>query len=357
MISPVLSPDETLVVADTSVEVSVRGKWIRFPALNVNGNTIVARGKWLKVAFVLDEEWLESELENPEACVQRLKEYGVHGLRADIFTFSQKLPATLPKYSYPTEWDSVAAIRLISFKDWWEKLPQVSRKNVRRSQKRGVVVQVRELDDELIRGIVELNNDSPVRQGRIFTHFGKSFDQVKKDQSSFRDRNDFICAYVGNGLIGLLKIIYRGEVAAILELLPKASQQDKRPANALIARAVELCEAKGVSYITYGMFNYGNKRDSSLREFKIRNGFEEILVPRFHVPLTTWGALCMKFKLHRGLVGILPPSGIAMGVSLRAKWYNLARFSGRCSSMAERPNSTRQVERSNPPAGSSGDPQ
>ena len=30
-----------------------------------------------------------------------------------------------------------------------------------------VVVRVKELDDDLIAGIVEVNNDSPVRQGKV----------------------------------------------------------------------------------------------------------------------------------------------------------------------------------------------
>ena len=54
-----------------------------------------------------------------------------------------------------------------------------------------------------------------------------------------------------------------------------ASHQDSRPTNALLAKAVELCEAKGVSCLIYGQFNYGNKRDNPLREFKIRCGFTE----------------------------------------------------------------------------------
>ena len=64
-------------------------------------------------------------------------------------------------------------------------------------------------------------------------------------------------------------------------------QEDKRPANALIAKMVEVCEAKGISHLIYGLYNYGNKRNSSLLEFKIRNGFEEFLVPRYYIPLTT----------------------------------------------------------------------
>jgi hypothetical protein len=296
---------------------------VKVPALEVNGTTLIVRGKRIKLATVQDEAWLDTELEDPEACVRALKEQRRGGLRADIFTFTQKLPSTRPKYKYPMEQDSIAATRTADFKAWWEKLPQETRKNVRRSQKRGVVITVKDLDDDLTSRIGEVNNDSPIRQGVRNVHYGKSFDQVKKDYSSFLDRSKFIWAYHGSELIGFLKLVYRGEIASILNLTTKHSHQDKRPANALVAKAVELCSAAGVTYLTYGLFNYGNKRDSPLREFKIRNGFDEVLVPRYYVPLTTWGRLSLKLNLHRGLLGILPHRVIMLVLSARAKWYNL----------------------------------
>jgi hypothetical protein len=122
-------------------------------------------------------------------------------------------------------------------------------------------------------------------------------------------------------MIGFLHLVYRGNVAAILNLTSKPSHFDKRPANALVAKAVEVCEARGISYISYGLYNYGNKRDSPLREFKIRNGFKEVLVPRYFVPLTLWGRLCIKAKLHRGLIGNLPHSVISAGIRARSLWY------------------------------------
>ena len=193
---------------NTTVEISIKGKWYKVSGLDVNGYTIIARGTWLRVAFLNAEEWLTTELDNPEVCLERLRKPSAHGLRADIFTFAQKLPATLPKYSYPVEWESVAAVHVTSFKDWWEKLPQEGRKNVRRSQKRGVVVKVKQLDEELVREIVEVNDDSPLRQRRPYAHYGKTCDEVRKDQSTFRDRCDFICAYLGTELIGFLKRNY-----------------------------------------------------------------------------------------------------------------------------------------------------
>jgi hypothetical protein len=321
--------DMTGLTADSQTEISVKGDWVKVNALYVNGKIIIIRGGWLKTASVHDEAWLETEVQDPELCIRRLKEKAPHGLQADIFTFTQKLPETTPKYSYPLEWESIAAIPLTTFKEWWEKLPQESRKNVRRSQKRGVVIRVNDFNDELIRGIVEVNNDSPVRQGRRFTHYGKSFDQVKKDHSSFLDRSDFICAYSGEEFIGFLKIVYRGNIASILQLLAKAKHYDGRPTNAMIAKAVELCAAKKISYITYGLFNYGNKRDSSVVEFKARNGFQEMLTPRYYIPLTRWGTLATKLKLHRGLLGALPNNVITFGLNVRTKWYNVKHFLSR----------------------------
>ncbi len=334
------------------IEVSVRGKWTAVPKLEANGYTLAVRGSWLKVAFVPGEDYLESEINDPKACVGTLRQRKPGAPRADIFTFSQKPPATVPKFDYSLEWESLAVVSTASFKDWWEKLPQETRKNVRRAQKMGVALKVRALDDELVTEIMGVNNDSPVRQGIPFVHYGKSFEQVKFDQSSFLDRSDFVCAYGGGELIGFLKIAYRGNIASIVQLLPKASQHDKRPANALLAKAIEVCEAKGMDYLTYGNFNYGNKGDSPLRAFKVRNGFQEMLVPRFYAPLTRWGAIGTKLKLYRGLVEILPHRVITAYVGLRARWYDFAQWVRRCSSTSERPNRNRQMERSIPPAGS-----
>ncbi len=328
------SPDaKCAAMAANDLEISVRGKWIKVPALDIDGKTVVLTGRWIKMAAIHDGEWLESELEDPEGCICRLKECESHGVRADIFTFAQKLPATRPKYPYPFEWDNVAAIRLPSFKDWWERLPHETRKNVRRSARRGVVVRIQQLDDALIRGIVEINNESLIRQNKPFAHYGKNYDEVKKDYLSFTDRSDFICAYLGDELIGFMKIVYGAKVAAIMQLLSKTIHYDKRPSNVLIAKAVECCEQKGISYLTYGKYSYGNKANSSLTEFKMRNGFEEIFVPRFYIPLTPKGKICMTLKLHRGLVGILPECAIRFGVNVRAKWYKLNLSASRCSSM------------------------
>lgn len=324
----------TGVISET--ETCVNGRWFRVPVLQVASDSLIVRGRWLKVAVVLDEDWLVSEISDPDLCVRALQERSSGNLHADIFTFVQKPPATTPRYDFRWEWESIAVVSTRRFKDWWEKVPQETRKNVRRAQKRGVDVRVCKLDDQMVKGLVELHNDSRFRQGKVYTHYGKTFEQVKKDQSTFLDRSEFIGAFLGEELIGFLKLVYRGQIASILQFLPKSSHNDKRPANALLAKAIEVCEAKGMRYLTYGLFSYGNKRDCPLREFKIRNGFAEMLIPRFYIPLTAKGQICIKLKLHRGLLGILPENMISLGVGARNAWHNLTQSLRRHSLVVER---------------------
>jgi hypothetical protein len=310
-----------MIVTKQSVEVRTKGRWVTIPGIGVDNDILIVSGKWMRIAKLRGEELREREIETPDRYLDALTNDKDKILEADIFSFTQKLPNVRPKYSYPMEWESVAAISLESFKQWWEGLPQESRKNVRRSQKRGVSIVVKRLDSDLIKGIREVNDDAPVRQGAKNAYFGLNSEDTQKRYGEFNDRCDFICAYSGEEMIGFLHLVFRENVAAILNLTVKPSQLDKRPANALMAKAVEICESRKLSYISYGLYNYGNKRGDSLREFKIRNGFKEILVPRYFVPLTLWGRLCVKAKLHRGLLGNLPPSVISAGVRARALWF------------------------------------
>jgi hypothetical protein len=303
-----------MVEVSQSVKVRVKGQWVLVPILKVNDDILVATGKWLRIARVRGEEMKEREIGPPELYLETLRSDKERKLKADIFSFTQKLPSIQPKYSYPMEGESIAAISLVSYKEWWERLPQETRKNVRRSQKRGVTIRVKEFDDELIDGIRAVN-----------AYYKLTSEETRDRYSEFVGRCEFICAYYGEEMVGFLHLVYRGDVAAILNLSAKPSHFDKRPANALMAKAVEICEAHGISHVTYGLYNYGNKRDSSLREFKIRNGFEEILVPRYYVPLTPWGRLCIKLKFHRGLIGNLPPSLISAGLRARTLWYDLKK--------------------------------
>jgi len=292
----------------------------------IDGLPVCVSKKWIKVAAIYDEDWLPGQVVNdPESFVSQLRG---SRLEADIFTFAQKIPDTKPKYQYPMEWDNVAAIPITTYADWWKQVSTDMRKDVKRAEKRGIVVKEVEFSDEIIRGVVEINNETPIRQGRPFVHYGKSFEVVNKEYSTYLDTCEFLVAYYEDELVGIIKMVYVGDLACIMEILSKTVHHDKRPVNALIAKAVEVCEKKKKSYLTYGPFFYGNKKKSSFVDFKRRNGFLRIIFPRYYVPLTFKGKIAIKLKLQRGWIGILPGFLISFLVDLRSKMYrkNIFRF-------------------------------
>jgi hypothetical protein len=296
-------------------DIKIKGKVVSVPSLAVGDKTVVVTGSWLHIAEVHDEVWIEDCVVNPESVMSEIRQ---SGLDADIFTFAEKIPQIKPRFDYHMEWDNVAAIPITSYEDWWNYVSTDMRKDVKRARSRGVVTKVIKLDDEVVQGIMDIHNDAPTRQGARFCHYGKGFETVKRDYSSYGDTSDFIGAYLEDELIGIIKIVYVGELACMMQILSKTRHNDKRPTNALIAKAVELCAEKGKSYLTYGRYFYGNKQKSSLVDFKRRNGFERILFPRYYVPLTLKGRLLMKLKLHLGLLGILPGPVISYLVHVRS---------------------------------------
>ena len=307
-------------VASVDVEISVRGRNVRVSGIRVGERIVIIRPGWLRVAEIKDAAWLEdAATADPEACIAGLREAK---LSVDLFTFSQKPPDITPKYPYFMEWDNVAGISTTDFAEWWERrIPQETRKNVRRAVKRGVVVRDVELSDTLLNGIVEINNESPVRQGRRFWHYGKSRAEVEREYTTLVSQSSYLGAYHGSELIGFIKMVYMGEIAAILQLLCKPSHYDKRPANALLARAVEICNARGVTHLLYGQYVYDNKRNSPLMEFKRRNGFEQIQCPRYYVPLTLKGQVALALRLQRGWKRLIPAPIVEAGLQLRSAWY------------------------------------
>jgi hypothetical protein len=284
------------------------------------GGPIAVSGKWLKLGSIRSEEWLEEDPGfDPEHFIASARQARP---RVDIFTFRQKLPDVEPRYSYSMVWDNVASIPITSYSDWWDdRLPQVTRKNVRRAAKRGVTARVVQFNDELVGHIIEVHNDTLIRQGGRFSHFGKDAATVKREYSSFLERSLFIGAFAGEEMIGFLKLVFVGPGASILNILSKTTHYDKRPTNVLVAKAVEACVERGLSYLTYGKYTYGNKTDNSLTEFKRRTGFEEVPVPRYFVALSLRGRLAMCMRLHLGLIGILPGPAIALLVKARGLIY------------------------------------
>jgi len=289
--------------------------------IQVRGIPLRVSGRLFTMACIDDEEWQNTyDIERPEEFLENIRR---EKDKIDIFTFSQRLPDTEPKYNYPMEWDNVAAIPIKSFDEWWTKrLPQVTRKNVRRSAKKGCTVKVAEFNDDFVKGIMNIYNETPVRQGRPFWHYGKDFETVKRENSSYLATSDIIGAYCMDELIGFIKLVYVGKEAKIMQIISMVKHQDKRPTNAMIAKAVELCEKKKIDYFIYGKYLYGKRTWNPLVEFKERNGFERINIPTYYVPLTNKGKAALKMNLHHGIVGLIPGRLFNYLADLRMRWYD-----------------------------------
>ena len=313
------SESEELTTTIGHSEIRVKGKPVIVPSVQVDGRTVIMSGKWIKKASVQDEDLLEGEtVTDPASFVQRLKQTAP---TADIFTFFQRLPDTTPKYSYRMEWDNIAVIPMSTFSNWWEKRvdPGV-RRAVRKAAKAGVVVKLVEFDDAFVKGIVDINNETPIRQGKPFWHFQKSFDAVKRENSTYAERNAFLGAYWQDALIGYIRITYVDSCAHILQLLTMTKHFDKKPANALVAKAVEVGVQKGMSHLVYCNYVYNDPK-SSLTEFKRRNGFEKILLPRYYVPQTLKGKVALSLGLHRGLAQNIPKPILIQLLKMRSLWH------------------------------------
>ena len=300
--------------------ITVQGGKVEVPSIQVGTRTLIARGRFVRIAEIMDEEWEERDADSdPEHLIEQIKK---SGLKADVFTFGRQIPDAVPKYPYHIECGNLAVVCIKSYESWWtDQITQVSRKNVRRAAKRGVSCKVAAFDDELLGGIVRIYNETPVRQGRKFWHYGKDLAAVRRDNETYLDRADFIGAYYGESLIGFMKIVYVGKVGSVMQILSLNEHQDKRPANALIAKAVEVCANRKMEYFVYGNYVYDGNTSSPLIELKRRMGFEMIPFPIYFVPLTDWGKIALKLNLHHGLKGAIPPRLSRKLLETRANWY------------------------------------
>jgi hypothetical protein len=163
-------------------------------------------------------------------------------------------------------------------------------------------------DDEFVHGISQIYNETPVRQGRRFRHYGKSIEEVRKEEGTFRDRSVFFGAFFKGKMIGFVKLVSdsKGTQAGLMNILSFIEHRDKAPTNALLAEAVRSCVSRGIPYLVYSNFAYGNKQRDSLSDFKRSNGFKQIDLPRYYVPLTAIGWMAWRLRLHHRWVDRLP---------------------------------------------------
>ena len=287
--------------------------------MKICGKDIKVQGRLLRIARLDADKYLF--LDDPEAVLDSLRKSGI---RIDLFTFMQRLPETSPKYAYPMEWDNLAALPISTFDAWWtEQIGFKARNKAKQAEKKGVKLRELPFDDNLVRGIWEIYNESPIRQGRPFTHYGKNIETVYKEEATYLDSSVFIGAFLGDKMIGFVKMVAdeTRTQAGLMNIVSMMCHRDKAPTNALVAQAVRSCAERGISYLVYSNFAYGKKQYSTITDFKERNGFQRIELPRYYVPLTRRGWLGLRLRLHHTLSDHLPESVAANLRELRNAWY------------------------------------
>ena len=65
----------------------------------------------------------------------------------------------------------------------------------------------------------------------------------------------------------------------------------------------------------------GRKENSPVTVFKKRNGFEQMIFPRYYVPLTALGTVAIRTGFHRGLAQLVPEGITTLLLNWRAGYY------------------------------------
>jgi len=296
-----------------SKETLVKGKPAQMECVEIDRQSY-ALTRGLVTMISLEDEWYD-DVRDPAFVIDTLK--NSDGFKADIFTFWQRWPDCQVKYPFYMEWEELAVLPVKSYDHWWNhQLKSRVRNLVRKAQKEGVEVRETAYDDDFVRGMTAIFNEAPVRQGRRFWHYGKDFETVKRQFSRFLFREDLIGAYYRDELIGFVMLGNAGRYGVTGQIISSLKHRDKATNNALIAKAVELCEKKQLSSLIYLYWT-----NDSLAEFKRRVGFEQTKIPRYFVPLTPKGELALKIGLHRGWKAALPDQIKNPLKRLRSLWY------------------------------------
>jgi hypothetical protein len=289
----------------------VRGQPTDIRCLTLSGQVFEISAGPIRTAR-LEQEWYE-DLVDPATVVAELEALGV----ADILTFVQRFPDLAPQHDYHHEPEHWAVLSTTSVDDWWSKrISSRTRSLIRKSRKEGLDVRLADWDETFVAGMTAIFNETPVRQGRPFWHYGKSIDEVRDQFSRFLHRETLIGAYVGDEMVGFMMLGHAGKFSVTGQILSLTSHRHRSPNNALIAKAVEICCAKASPALVY--LNWGS---GSFSEFKRRCGFERVEVPRYFVPLNARGRYALRLGIHDGYRRLMPESLIDRAKAVRSWWY------------------------------------
>jgi hypothetical protein len=294
-------------------------------SMTVCGKELRTRGTVIRTGFIDGEGY--QFLQDPAAAVEALR---AHSKRIDLFTFIQRLSDIAPKYGYAMEWDNMAALRVSTFEHWMRHQVDFKVRNkVRKAEKNGIVTREVPFDDSFVEGIMAIYNESPVRQGKRFWHYGKDTEAVRRMNGTFMEQSIFIGAYFEDKLIGFVKLVTdeNQSQAGLMQIVSMIRHRDKAPTNALIAQAVRSCAQRNIPHLWYANFTYGKKQRDSLADFKLHNGFQKVEIPRYYVPLTVAGRVALHLGLQHSVSERVPEWVGRRYRRIRSLWYS-SRFAG-----------------------------
>jgi hypothetical protein len=262
---------------------------------------LVRKRAFAKIASYAGAKEYEQDSVPTQRFLAKLAERGV-----DIFTFIERkwcCPVANPPEDWVKAEDNIGLLHVTTYNEWWNGIGKKTRNMIRKAEKSGVITIVTDPNGKMAEGVWKIYNETPIRQGRAFPHFGMPLESVKRSVLSWRN-STFIGAFFQDELIGFIQLVHGDNVAIISQILSLTKFWDKAVNNALVAKAIEVCAANQIHWVMYGRM--GNH--PSLDTFKQSNSFQRFSLTRFYVPLTRKGRIATKLGLHRELKDALPQS-------------------------------------------------
>jgi hypothetical protein len=245
-----------------------------------------------------NSEEYEKDAVPTEENLRKIRERG-----ADVFTFLDRswVHTLAPEKSWVKGDDNIALLHVTSYDDWLKNVGKKTRNMIRKAEKSGVETRIAEPNEKLAEGMWKIYNETPIRQGRAFPHYGVSLDAITKGLHSTQNTT-YIGAFLQDELVGFIQLLQGDNLTMISQILSLQKHWDKAVNNALVAKAVEVCANKHEQWLMYARM--GNH--PSLDNFKQSNGFVKFPLTRYYVPLTRKGRVALRLGLQREMKDAFP---------------------------------------------------
>jgi hypothetical protein len=296
-----------------------KGKEIPIYKTNYNNIEIIIRGKFLKYAYPINNGMVE--IFDPKNVIEYFD--NMKNIRVDYFQFMQKIPNSKAVFKYYFVYDNLAAIPIESYSQWWSKqINGKTRNMVRKSKKSGIEIKSVNFDKFFVENVHTIFNESPVRQGKKFWHFGKSIEVINRQLSVDSKSHTYLGAFYKNEMIGFAGIRRVDDIGFLGQIISMIKHRDKAPNNALIDHSVLFCEKNNINYLIYDKFDYGKGGSDTLKRFKKDNGFQKYELPKYFLPITSFGKFVCDHKLHLNFTDFIPQPLYNMLRTIRKKIYS-----------------------------------